>query len=246
MRFLSVYVLFLGCYVSLVHTQWAWNPVGMCLIWKFYPLGLVNSNRRLRTVLQCRQECGNGKSSAQRQQRAQVAVEPRWKVPLSSRCALWSCCAVSFPLSVLGDEGLASFAFLSALSAVPQHFIIAASPDPLSSRGMVRSRELPACSAAEAMPRQDLERDCWYLWRLEKMELWPVQASTLYFFDRWKEYTCWARPSPRSVSCVCSVGMWGLRNSSVQPAGKRCWLMGSRGEQALQRWLGERNERHFL
>lgn len=76
MCFLSVYVLFLGCYVSLVHTQWAWNPVGMCLIWKFYPLGLVNSNRRLRTVLQCRQECRNGKSSAQRQQRAQVAVVP--------------------------------------------------------------------------------------------------------------------------------------------------------------------------
>lgn len=76
MCFLSVYVLFLGCYVSLVHTQWAWNPVGMCLIWKFYPLGLVNSNRRLRTVLQCRQECGNGKSSVQRHQRAQVAVLP--------------------------------------------------------------------------------------------------------------------------------------------------------------------------
>lgn len=29
-----------------------------------------------------------------------------------------------------------------------------------------------------------------------------------------------------------------LRNSSVQPAGKRCWLMGSTGERALQPWLG--------
>lgn len=244
MCFLSVYVLFLGCYVSLVHTQWAWNPAGMCLIWKFYPLGLVNSNRRLRTVLQCRQECGNGKSSAQRQH-----TEPRWlrwKVPLSSGSALWSCCLLLFSSVGAGRWGLASSALLSTLSTVPQHSVTAASPGPRSSRGTVRGTELPASPAAEAMPRQALDRDCWYLLKLEKMEPWPVEASTLYFFGRGKEYTCWARPSRRSVSCVCCAGMWGLRNSSVQPAGKCCWLMGSRGERALQPWLGERNERHFL
>lgn len=242
MCFLSVYVLFLGCYVSLVHTQWAWNPVGMCLIWKFYPLGLVNSNRRLRTALQCRQECGNGKSSAQRQQRAQVAA-------LEGATVLKMCSLkLLFPPSLCQcrEMRLGQLCFPFYPHAVPQHSVIAGSPDPLSSRGTVRGREPPASSAAEALPRQDLERDCWYLLKLGKMELWPVQASTPYFFGRWKEYTCRARPSPRSVSCVCSAGMWGLRNSSVQPAGKLCWLMGSRGEQALQRWLGERNERHFL
>lgn len=64
---LSVYVLFLGCYVSLVHTQWAWNPLGMCLIWKFYPLGLVNSNTWLGTLLWGLKECRHGKLHAQRQ-----------------------------------------------------------------------------------------------------------------------------------------------------------------------------------
>lgn len=69
---------------------------------------------------------------------------------------------------MLGNEGLASFVVLYTLSVVPRHLIIAASPDPLSSRGTVRSRELPASPAADAMPRQDLERVCWYLLKLEK------------------------------------------------------------------------------
>lgn len=69
---------------------------------------------------------------------------------------------------MLGNEGLASFAFLYALSVVPRHLIVAASPDPLSSHGMVRSRELSVSPAADAMPRQDLERVCWYLLKLGK------------------------------------------------------------------------------
>lgn len=82
---LSECVLFLGCYVSLVHTQWAWNPAGMCLIWKFYPLGLVNSNTRLRTLLQRLEECRNGKSCAQRQQGASAPSS-------CDACAERDCC----------------------------------------------------------------------------------------------------------------------------------------------------------
>lgn len=164
MCFLSVYVLFLGCYVSLVHTQWAWNPAGMCLIWKFYPLGLVNSNRRLRTALQCRQECGHGESSVQRSREPRC---PCWKVPQPSLKLLCSLlCSVR-----AGGEGWASFALLYTLSVHSCSL-----PTSLPS--------LPPRSAAAAGPRQDLGRDCCCPLMLGKMAPWPAQASTLYFVGR--------------------------------------------------------------
>lgn len=156
MCFLSVFVLFLGCYVSLVHTQWAWNPVGMCLIWKFYPLGLVNSNRRLITVLQHRQECGNGKWAAQRQQRACAAAMP---VPRGTSIlkisSLSLLCSLLSSLSPVHSsrECLASFAVLYILSIVSRDLIIAAFPDTLLSSGTVHSSELFDCIVGDAMPR---------------------------------------------------------------------------------------------
>lgn len=121
-------------------------------------------------MLQRRQECGNGKWAAQRQQRACAAAMPAPRgtniLEISSLNLL---CALLSSLSPVhySRERLASFV-LYILSVVSRDLVIAAFPDTLLSGGTVRSSELFDCIVGDAMPRQDSKRVSWCLLKLRK------------------------------------------------------------------------------
>lgn len=106
-------------------------------------------------MLQRRQECGNGKWAAQRQQRACAAAMPAPRGTNILKISLNLLCSLLSSLSPLHSsrECLASFAVLYILSIVSRDLIIAAFADTLLSGGTVRSSELFDCIVGDAMPR---------------------------------------------------------------------------------------------
>lgn len=96
--------------------------------------------------------------------------------------------------------------------------MIATIPDIILSGGIGRSSVLLDFIVGDAMPRQDLKRVCWCLFKLEKIELWPVLTPTLFFWKMERIHL----PSPSysesgKLVCVCR----NVRAEEFQCAA--CW-----------------------